>query len=121
MNERALTGADLASVVEACQTLKLHTSMSDGAKLVEEVRRAVERGVDAFDWQAVGRLDVAIEGVVGEKIEGELRRKLNARGVAACAEAASLSAVICALSASSPENASIARKRSLNHKTTGRS
>ena len=85
-HERALTGADLASVVEACQTLKLHTSMSDGAKLVEEVRRAVERDVDAFDWQAVGRLDVAIEGVVGEKIEGELRRKLNARGVAACAE-----------------------------------
>ena len=85
-HERTLTGADLASVVEACQTLKLHTSMSDGAKLVEEVRRAVERDVDAFDWQAVGRLDVAIEGVVGDKIEGELRRKLNARGVAACAE-----------------------------------
>ena len=85
-HERALTGADLASVVEACQTLKLHASMSDGAKLVEEVRRAVERGVDAFDWQAVGRLDVAIEGVVGEKIEGELRQKLNARGVAVCAE-----------------------------------
>ena len=85
-HERALTGADLASVVEACQTLKLHTSMSDGAKLVEEVRRAVERGVGAFNWQAVGRLDVAIEGVVGEKIEGELRRKLNARGVAVCAE-----------------------------------
>ena len=85
-HERALTGADLASVVEACQTLKLHTSMSDGAKLVDEVRRTVERDVDAFDWQAIGRLDVAIEGVVGDKIEDELRRKLNARGVAACAE-----------------------------------
>jgi hypothetical protein len=61
--------------------------MSHGSKLAEDVARAVERGVDACDWRACGRLDVAIDDVVrAPDVVARLRAALHARGNAACAE-----------------------------------
>ena len=83
-----LSGADLAAVVETTQTLRLHTSLSDGDRLKREIVDAVDRGSSAFDWQTVGRLDV----VVGDVFEDDsdalstIRETLRARGAETCAE-----------------------------------
>jgi len=79
-----LTSTDLASVVEAVRDLKLCSSMSDGTKLAEDIARAIERGVDTFDWQACGRLDLAIEDVVSAQDVERLRESLSARGKEVC-------------------------------------
>ena len=82
-----LTGVDLACVVEACAALKLHTSMSDGVALARSLRDAVTNGCDALEWQAIGRLDVAIDGVLTDALEAAaLHEKLQVRGRVVCAE-----------------------------------
>ena len=79
-----ITGADLAAVVEATEVLKLHTSMSHGEKLAKEISDAIERDVNSFDWQTVGRLDVALDGVFQGADATALHATLRKRGIAAC-------------------------------------
>ena len=84
LRSRVSTGADLAAVVEATEVLKLHTSMSHGEKLAKEIADAIERDVNSFDWQTVGRLDVALEGVFQDADATRLHATLRKRGIAAC-------------------------------------
>jgi len=83
-HELTLTSTDLASVVEAVRDLKLCSSMSDGTKLASDIAHAVERSMETFDWQACGRLDLALESIVNGADGERLLAALRARGKAAC-------------------------------------
>lgn len=79
-----ITGADLACVSETTEILRLHTSISHGEKLLAEIKGAIERGLNAFDWQTIGRLDVIVDGIFGTSVASAMHEALRKRGLAAC-------------------------------------